>query len=59
MQHGMRLKREFIAVGYTVGTYGSQGQGIDAIQLENGWELRRGGRNQFAQDLAESLVRFY
>lgn len=54
------LEKGIYSGGYTVGTYGShQGQGIDAIQLENGWELRRGGRNQFAQDLAESLVRFY
>lgn len=46
--------------GYIVGAYGSQNaNGIDAIQLENGWDLRRSQRDRFAQNLAESLTGFY
>ncbi len=46
--------------GYTVGHYGSNNDnGIDAIQLENGWELRRSGRAVFAKELAEAIATFY
>lgn len=48
--------------GYTVGAYGSHNaDGIDAIQLETGWDLRRANRNQaqFAQHLAEAIAGFY
>lgn len=46
--------------GYTVQAYGSHNQnGIDALQLENGWELRRDGRAKFSKDLADALVQFY
>ena len=46
--------------GYVVGTYGSHNaHGIDAIQLENGYYLRRRGQNRFSQDLAEALAGFY
>jgi N-formylglutamate amidohydrolase len=46
--------------GYIVRAYGSNNaNGIDALQLENGWTLRRNGRDQFAQDLADATVHFY
>lgn len=46
--------------GYTVGAYGSQhDRGIDALQLENGWDLRRRHRDQFSNDLAEAIAGFY
>ena len=46
--------------GFTVGNYGSNNaSGIDAIQLENGWDLRRGDRVQFSHDLAEAIAGFY
>lgn len=46
--------------GFTVGNYGSNNaNGIDALQLENGWDLRRDDRAQFSQDLAEAIAGFY
>jgi N-formylglutamate amidohydrolase len=50
--------------GFIVGNYGSNNaNGIDAIQLENGWELRNDrhipNRVRFARDLAEAIVGFY
>lgn len=47
--------------GYIVRNYGSNNSnGIDAIQLESGWKLRRGqGLYNFARDLAEALIGFY
>lgn len=45
--------------GYTVGTYGSHNRdGIDAIQLENGWALRNSERAQFSENLARAIVDF-
>lgn len=46
--------------GFTVGNYGSNNaNGIDALQLENGWNLRRSDREEFSQDLAEAIAGFY
>ena len=46
--------------GYTVGRYGSHNaNGIDALQLENGYVIRRAERARFARDLAEAIVHFY
>lgn len=45
--------------GYTVRTYGSSNdQGIDAIQLELGSQLRRADRKKFAKDLAQAIYTF-
>lgn len=32
---------------------------IDALQLENGWDLRRDNRDQFSRDLADAIAGFY
>lgn len=55
------LEKRIYSGGYTVGAYGSQNpNGIDAIQLENGCDFRRGsGLTRFARDLAEAIVGFY
>ncbi len=47
--------------GYIVGHYGSNNaDGIDALQLENGWDLRRGnGLPRFAKELAQAIAQFY
>ncbi len=46
--------------GYTVRTHGSHNNGIDAIQLEIGFDLRYTQEKiiQFAKDLAESIAHF-
>jgi N-formylglutamate amidohydrolase len=47
--------------GYTVGHYGShRAQGIDAIQLEFGWDYRNPATNlPVAHDIAQSIAQFY
>ena len=53
-------EHRIFAGGYTVRHYGSNNQnGIDALQLENGWVLRREGRARFAQELAQAIAQFY
>lgn len=45
--------------GYTVRTYGSNNEnGIDAIQIELGYKLRRIDRQKFAQALAQAIFTF-
>lgn len=45
--------------GFTVRTYGShKDDGIDAIQLELGSQLRRANRKKFATDLAKAIYTF-
>lgn len=45
--------------GFTVRTYGShKDDGIDAIQLELGSQLRRANRKKFAADLAQAIFTF-
>jgi N-formylglutamate amidohydrolase len=45
--------------GFTVRTYGShKDDGIDAIQLELGSQLRRADRKKFATDLAQAIFTF-
>jgi len=45
--------------GYTVRTYGSNNEnGIDAIQIELGYKLRRIDRKKFAKDLAQAIFTF-
>jgi N-formylglutamate amidohydrolase len=45
--------------GFTVRTYGSSNDnGIDAIQLELGSQLRRADRKKFARDLAQAIFTF-
>jgi N-formylglutamate amidohydrolase len=54
-------EKSIFAGGYIVRNYGSNNaNGIDALQLENGWDLRRGnGQVTFARDLAEAIAQFY
>ena len=54
-------ENSYFVGGYIVRNYGSNNaNGIDAIQLENGWKLRRDeGLPRFAHDLAEAIVDFY
>ncbi len=45
--------------GFTVRTYGShKADGIDALQLELGSQLRRADRKKFAKDLAQAIFTF-
>lgn len=45
--------------GFTVRTYGSNNEnGIDAIQIELGYKLRRIDRQKFAKDLAQAIFTF-
>ncbi len=45
--------------GFTVRTYGShKDDGIDALQIELGYKLRRVDRQKFAQDLAQAIFTF-
>lgn len=45
--------------GFTVRTYGShKDEGIDALQLELGSQLRRANRKKFAKDLAKAIFTF-
>lgn len=45
--------------GFTVRTYGShKADGIDALQLELGSQLRRTNRQKFAKDLAQAIFTF-
>ncbi len=48
--------------GWTVRHYGGHNeQGIDALQLELGWDLRRAdcSRDSFARQLAQAIAQFY
>jgi|GEM_PF-1522709 len=56
----LTAEKSIYSGGYTVGHYGSHNEnGIDALQLESGWTLRRSGRSEFAKDLAKALIDFY
>ena len=54
-------EKSIFSGGFIVRNYGSNNaNGIDAIQLENGWALRRGqGVARFARDLANAIAGFY
>ena len=55
-----QAEHNYFSGGYTVRHYGSNnGNGIDALQLENGSYHRNAGRAKFAQDLGEAITEFY
>jgi N-formylglutamate amidohydrolase len=56
----LTAEKSIYSGGYTVGHYGSHNtNGIDALQLESGWGLRREGRPAFVNDLAKAIIEFY
>lgn len=58
--HPSTAEKSIYSGGFTVGHYGSHNtKGIDALQIENGWALRRSKRPKFVQDLAKALVDFH